>query len=167
MKKQLRQFFINRLLKKHRATTEYNGWDSVTSILLLWDFSSDKQRQKVNELISNLEKEGKRVEQVQYIPQKRPKEGAQEKAYYSTETGFFMQPKRTFINHLTKSTDVLIDWSTLPNTPNDFLALQTAAQLKIGVDRTLPIYDIQVSDDGLDAKKTSNEILKYLKLINK
>ncbi len=145
----------------------YPGWSQVKTVLILAGLAKENHRDKIDLLRAALQKEGKTVQVVFHLPVKKPKENPQPEVYYRNSVNIYGKPKSEVFKTLTIPTDVLIDWSTLEKSPNDFIALQYVAKMKIGINRNLPCFTFTVVEDGQPTQEIINEILKYLKLINK
>ncbi len=162
----MRSFLLNRSIKKHASPGQYVGWKRVQSIFILFDEHEGEHRPEIDELQQVLENEGKSVGLLKFASAKKPKENVPAATYFKADLNLTKKPKKHVAEMVPKSADVLIDWTKMPESPNDFLATDCNAGIKLGIDRSLPCFDITVSGQAFMPGKVIEEILKYLKLIN-
>ncbi len=165
MKRPIRNYFLRKLFNTKRVTV-YAGWHNVKSVLLLCDEIQGNKNTAILALKELLEKEDKTINMLTFVAHKKPKENAQMDCYYTSDVTFFGRPKITVLQRLSNNVDVLIDWSTGTNSPNDFIAASSTASFKIGINQKLPCFDLEIKDDEQNRTLVIEQIEKYLKLIN-
>lgn len=162
----MRKFLLKRALKANAEKQAYRGWNELKGVQLLFDIQSNIPRPEIEALKSAIKKEGKWVDVMIYYNKLKPKAGGLPDVYYLDEAMIFRKPSQNIARRLNPDASVLIDWTLGQRSPNDFLAAQSKAQLKIGIDRHLPCFDLTISGQGNMPEKVIEEIIKYLKMIN-
>ena len=162
----VRNFLINRALKSAPEQCVYPGWEAVTHVQLLFDELPNQPRPEIEALQNALKKEGKTVQTLIYHKGKKPKLDAPVDRYYPKDLTLFRKPRKRIVAQTAQNATVLIYWSTIINSPNDFLAIGNNSLLKLGIGRNLPCFNITISANGIMPEKVIAEILKYVKMIN-
>jgi hypothetical protein len=163
--KLFRTYFLNKAIKK-AETSLYIGWQKVETITILYDAKEDADCTFISTLISELEKDGKKTDLLNFAAIKRPKENPAPNTYYNQDVDIFGQPKKRVLQKHHWQMDVLINWTTMQDSPNDFILAGAKCGLKIGVGKSLDCCDLVIKDQGENRQKVINEILKCLKMIN-
>ena len=161
----LRNYLLQLALNKHRTELSYKGWKNVSTIQVLFDEPKNSMP-LVNNLVKRLEAEGKKVQVLHFKEEKKPKENSQRNTYYLSDVSYLGRPKKAVFSNYNQNTDVLIDWTKSEISPNDFLSANSNAGFKIGIDRSLACFDFTIKQNQMNAEQVTNEILKYLKMIN-
>jgi len=162
----MRKFLLNKAFRANQNRKNYPGWRAAKEVQLLFDEIPHSPRPEIEALKSALKKEGKRVDVMIYHNKLKPKAGALPDVYYLDEAMILKKPGQKITRRLNQDASVLIDWTLGKRCPNDFLAAESQAGLKIGIDRTLPCFDMVIAGHGNMPNKVIDEILKYLKMIN-
>jgi hypothetical protein len=163
----MRNYLLNRHIKKNNLTHKYLGWGQIKTIALVYDVLDGDHRPEVFELIDILKKEGKTIHLLGYHYGKKPKENPPTDTYFKQDTTLIRSPKRQVRESMPGEVDLLIDWSKAPTSPNDFLAARIKSGLKLGIDRNLPCFDITIKGHEFMPDKVIEEVMKYIKMINK
>lgn len=161
----LRNLLISRALKSHSTALVYKGWKNFKTVQILSDQPLETNKE-LNDLVKMLENEGRNVQLLNYNDIKKPKEGGAAQTYYSTDVSYLGRPKKAVFGIFNPNTDVLIDWTVAEESPNDFLSANSNSGFKIGIGRSLPCFDFTVKLSQESKDQVTNEILKYLKMIN-
>lgn len=162
----MRNFLLNRTLKKQSDQAKYNGFTAAKTILLVFDETALDPRPEIEELKTLLEKEGKQVVSIRFYQTKKPKENLPANTYFPADVTLARKPAKKVVANLPKTVDVLVDWTKGNPSPNDFISAAINAPLKLGVDRNLPCFALTIRGHGHMPGKVVEEIMKYLKLIN-
>ena len=163
--KVIRTYYLEKALRDHRDTIDYKGWPSVKTILVLFDENPERPSPHLS-VLKHLEGIGPKIDHLVYSATKKPKENVPECTYFKGDVSYFGRPKKQILNQLAQA-DVLIDWTGQAQSPNDFLVATHAAGFKVGIDRDLPCFDLVVKGGNNAQDDIVNEIVNYLKLINK
>lgn len=163
----MRNFLLNWHLKKSSVPRQYIGWKKMKSVIIVYDVLDGDHRPEVFKLIELLKQEGKSVYILGYHYGKKPKENQPNDTYFKQDTTLIKSPKRQVRESLPGEVDLLIDWSKAPKSPNDFLTVRIKSGLKLGIDRNLPCFDITIKGHEFMPENVIEEVMKYIKLINK
>ena len=162
----MRNFLLNRTLKKQPDQAKYNGFAAAKTVMLVFDETALEPRPEIEELKNLLEKEGKQVVPIRFYQAKKPKENLPPNTYFRADCALAKNPRKRVYNGLPSAVDVLIDWTKGNPSPNDFISARINAPLKLGVDRNLPCFALVIKGHGHMPGKVIEEIMKYIKLIN-
>jgi hypothetical protein len=163
----MRNFLLNRYLKKNANVQDYVGWQAVKAIVLLYDVEQNGTRPEIGQLADRLITEGKTLSILCFQEGKKPAENVPQHTFYKKDTTLFGSPKSAVRERLPQQADILIDWTKAPTSPNDFFAARIKSGLKLGVDRTLSCFDVTIQGRQSAPEMVIEEIVKYIKMINK
>ena len=162
----MRNYLLNRTLKKNNADATYKGFARLKTVLLVYDEPELAHRKDVQALAEALTASGKKVTTICLKQGKKPKENAAASMYFKADVSLIKKPMKHILSNLPASVDLLIDWTKEAGSPNDFIAASVHAPLKLGINKNLSCFALNIADKGHPEATVINEIMKYLKLIN-
>jgi hypothetical protein len=171
--------YIKLTPREHR----FVNYRKAKTILLLFESDYTEKNQYIHRIISQMQQDGKKVTAWGFIDKKEIVTAIYPdfRILHHKQTDFFHRPLESFINELQYSEfDLLIDLSTRPIIPLQYLALYAIASFKTGLRKTdLPIYDFvldigkmpvetestELSESTAEETYLYNQIIFYLKSI--
>lgn len=163
----LREFWLQWTLRKCNKSANYAGFLEAQHFLILFDFEPPTNRAEIDLLEKELIKTGKSVHKLGFVNQKNETKQTVVGRYFKNDLNWIKKPKKHVYSSLPPKLDVLIDWTVMPKSPNDFLVATLKAGLVVGVNRELPCFDVNISNNKAQKNElVIAEIMKYLKIIN-
>ena len=165
--------------REHR----FVNYTKAKTILLLFESDYTEKNPYIHRIISQMQLDGKKVTAWGFIDKKEIVTAIYPdfRILHHKQTDMFHRPLESFINELQYAEfDLLIDLSTKPILPLEYLALYAIASFKTGLRKTdLPIYDFvlnieqmpeepestELSESTADETYLFNQIIFYLKSI--
>lgn len=169
----LRKWLRNKALQHLRRQRQdtYPGFEQCKKVALFFTVGQPADA-KLLQLKARLEEEGTEVSLLCFFPYKKKEQAAdfQFKNYAANEVNWLGKPSSpVFYEWVSHTYDAFIDLNTSPQKSFEFVRAMINAKLCIGFNAAkAPWADVSLKfDPQKDFERASDEIIKYLKFINK
>lgn len=182
MLKRIRQYFFNRAMKKTARRSCYRSWDSIRTILVLFESDLQEKNAEARAFIKTLQAEGKKVVACCYVDKKKADTATLEHwvVVDRSQVNWLKCPKEEFMQPVKAKFDVVIDLTETDCLPLKYVLLQAKSDFRCGKscgDNSLYDFVIEMPPHPVDAKtgmprtdynfigKLGEQIVRYLKMI--
>ncbi|GHT57024.1 hypothetical protein FACS18945_0240 [Bacteroidia bacterium] len=136
MKNKISRFLFNLKRKKlKRQQKKFLNYADIQTVLVLFESNLNEKNPYVNQILKQLEADGKKVTLCGYVDKKMSEQPALPDFYMldRSQIGFFGEPKTAFVAPLLKKQfDVVLDLTLSDILPLHYIIMYANAPLKVG-----------------------------------
>ena len=187
MIRQIRTWYLKKSIEKHPHQSNYVGYNQASSFLVLYKSDAQESNPDIKEIVKQLIADGKRVSLVGYVDKKKAESANLDSSIMldGESLNFWGHPSKVGLEHLLEMEhDVVLDLTTTPVLPLQYVLLECNARLRCGgstqdtglLDLVIEFPPISIADEGEQADAAEeqnsnlenqlfNQIIFYLKQI--
>ena len=182
MLRRIRQYFFDRAVKKMKRSSHYRSWNSIRTILVLFESDLQEKNAEARAFVKMLQAEGKKVVVCCYVDKKKAETATFDNwvVIDRSQVNWLKCTKEEFMQPLKVQFDMVMDLTEMDCLPLKYVLLQAKSDFRCGRscgDNNLYDFVIEMPSYPIDAKtgmlridynfigKLGEQIVRYLKMI--